>query len=237
MAAASNKPARAFIYARFSPRAKAAECLSCDVQIADLRARAEQLGYEVDDDCIFRDDALSGASLKKRVGFSEMMNRIRRGDVLMIRDYKRLARRTLDAFQVVTKLNVKGVRLYSLEDGEYDPNDTGKLIAFGVKAILAEVERIESGRKTKAKMLAHQAAGRLMSKEPQYGKMIDPDNPKRTLPCPKELATIARLLELHASGLSQRKIGEQLEAEGMLFRSRPWGHKTIGRILKRAAAS
>lgn len=183
---------------------------------------------------IFRDDALSGGSMRKRPGLKAALAACKRGTIFIARDTKRLARSMLDTFTIVTELTRRGVIFETIADGRYDAADINKIMVFGIKAVVAECERLAIKKDTKAKMLRHQANGRRMSKIPPFGFTTDPEDPTRLLPFDDEQPIVERIKRMHAEGESYRGIGRRLDAEGLLCRGSHWQHKTIKRILERA---
>lgn len=220
------------LYARFSPRSRAHQCPSCDVQLDDLRRYCAGRGWLIAGE--FRDDAVSGKSEVGRRGLRDAMAACKRGYIFLCRDQKRLARNMLDAFSLVSRLARRGVTFETLHDGSYDPRDPNKLGMFGMRAVFAEMERLRTSIDTKAKMRRFQRENRLMGSIPMLGKIRDPQDPKRTVDDPDQQRSIARILELNASGLSLRKIAAQLDSEG--FRNPNgdhWTHTLVQSVLKR----
>lgn len=245
----------AVLYARYSPRpepkdsdkplskqdewkkTRAAEDRdknSCDKQIEYGREYCARMGYDLREESIFRDDALSGGSMRKRPGLKAALAACRRGMIFVARDTKRVARSMLDTFTVVTDLTRRGVIFETLVDGRYDATDVNKIMVFGIKAVVAECERLAIKKDTKAKMLRHQANGRRMSKIAPFGFAVDPEDATQLLPLDVEQPTIHRIKNLYAEGIALRAIGRQLESEGMLCRGGKWQHRTLKKVLLRA---
>lgn len=65
-----------------------------------------------------------------------------------------------------------------------------------------------------------------------YGWRVNPDNPKRWIPCSVEKWIVARIGELYATGISFDKVCYQLAKEGYEPRGAKWDRKTIQRIVK-----
>ena len=95
-------------------------------------------------------------------------------------------------------------------------------------------------------MLHYQRAGRRMSARLPFGWKADPDDPARMILCPYELEIIEKIKNLRQTGLSLRKIADQLTELGYkprtvakLFKGRTvqvngkWNHGLIRNILRR----
>lgn len=222
----------AILYARFSPRAKAETCPSCDVQLEDLRRYCERNGLTIKVE--FRDDAKSGKSIRKREGLIGALKAVKAGDVFLCRDTSRLTRNMIDAFKLATKITAKGATLITLEDGTYDPDDTNSVLGFGVRAVVNHVNRMLISQKTSAKMRRKQLNGERMSDIAPFGYTRDPEDGKRLVPVAEEQETLERIKAL-AGNYGVRKIARMLTAEGRLCRGRDWNHKTVSKCLRREA--
>lgn len=104
---------RAAIYARYSDEEQRAT--SIDDQIRRTREHAIALGYEVTDEMIFSDAAVSGQSyaLSKRVGYARLMKAWdnKDFDALVIDEVSRLARGPLELAKLEDRVERSGVRL------------------------------------------------------------------------------------------------------------------------------
>ena len=100
-------------------------------QIVELREKA---GVEK-----FFIDKISAKSAK-RPKFEEMMNFLREGDELIVSEFSRLARSTVDLLQIVETLTAKDVKVKSLKEQLDTSTPQGKfmLTIFGA---IAEFER------------------------------------------------------------------------------------------------
>jgi DNA invertase Pin-like site-specific DNA recombinase len=222
----------AVLYARFSPRSKAELCPSCDVQLADMRRFCEARGYTIAAE--FRDDAISGKSAERRPGFQGALRACRRGYVLLMRDFKRFSRNAGQTLDFAFRLARRGVSLETLDEGGFTPGDPNSFLVFGMRAIMAQYERMSTSKKTAEKVRRYQNVDRRrMSHILPYGFAEDPADSKRLVESPDEQAAIARILTLRDDGLTLRGIADQLTGEGLTCRGKPWKFATIRNILKR----
>lgn len=207
---------------------------SCDSQLVDLREYCRVKGHEIVGEC--SDIALSGGEgWEDRPGMLDAAVACKRGTLFVVRNYDRLFRDVDKATVFRATLERKGVEVVSASPQEAGANGNtlnAKLIRF-VILWTAELQREITRARTKAKMLDHQASGRRMSKQPPYGTMTDPADPKRLIPCAQEQYAISVIRSLHGQGMGLREICRALEARGIASRSGTWRHPQVKRILAR----
>jgi len=185
-----DQPVQCVLYARFSPRPNADECLSCERQIADLRALAESKGWTVRS--VHQDANTSGRDqhrivhqrmtdpegvnwvtltmrVKERAGLSEALQALKRGDYLLVTQYDRLARDTQLAAAYLEIIEARGCKLVTAEGGGEVVEDPDQELLRDIKWAIAKNERSKKGNLTQKRMLANQAAGRRMSKIAPFG--------------------------------------------------------------------
>lgn len=223
---------RAILYARFSPRPNAAECESCEAQLADLRQYCSKRGYEIAGQ--FEDKALSGGNdWTKRRGMFDAATACQRGDLFVVRAFDRLFRDTEKALVFKSMLAAKGVKVRSItEESACDDSPVGNLLRTLFLAV-AEYQRAVIRARTRAKMRQYQREGRAMSKDPPYGARINPQSPGRLIVDLNEVQTLETIRRLHHDGKSLRGIARELNEAGIQSRGDRWTHTTIARILRR----
>jgi len=225
---------KVILYARFSPRPNAAECESCEAQLAELRQYAWKRGYEIAGE--FQDKALSGGDdWNDRPGMFDAANAAKRGSIFCVRAFDRLFRDTEKALVFKSMLEAKGVKIRSITE---EVACDGSPIANMVRTIflaVAEYQREMIRARTRAKMLEHQRNGRRMSGAPPYGHRFDPAHPKRLIADAAEQANIVTIRDLWSKGMKLRQIARWMEAHGLERRGKArWTHQLIKAILQRA---
>jgi site-specific DNA recombinase len=95
---------RIAIYARMSSEKQSSD--SPKDQIARCRSFAEKRGWQVSEDLIFTDEALSGSTRYNRPRLLEVIDRIEEWDILLCYDFTRLARDSEDLGWIRNKLRV-----------------------------------------------------------------------------------------------------------------------------------
>lgn len=225
----------AVIYTRFSPRRNAEEAVSCETQEALCRELLTAKGWT--ERSAHRDEAVSGdTELDERQGLMAAIEALQKGDVLLVYRRDRLARDAFLAEFLRRKVGSKGARIEACQGEAVASGDESPEARFvrGVLDLVAQLERELISARTKASMLAQQRAGRRVSKQPPYGKQPDPDDPKRWIDNPGELAAISRAKALKVQGLSPYQIARALDLElPLLARSKRWSPRTVEKILAR----
>ncbi|MDB2613602.1 recombinase family protein [Chlamydiales bacterium] len=129
--------------------------VSTDDQNLDLQNDAlKEIGCET----IFK-DSQSGARAD-RPGLKQILEYIRKGDVLVVWRLDRLSRSLKDLVEMVNELESRGIGLKSLSESIDTTSSSGKLI-FHMFASLAEFERNLIRERTQAGLTAARARGRM----------------------------------------------------------------------------
>jgi DNA invertase Pin-like site-specific DNA recombinase len=165
--------------------------------------RMEQEGVEK----IFT-EKISGKDTN-RPQLKAMLEFIGEGDIVYVTEISRLARSTIDLYNISTQIRDKGAELKSLKEEIDLSSATGKL-TFGIMAVIAQFERDLLKERQMEGIRAARARGKKWGAPMQYGK--DPR-------------------ELHAvmSGYADRQLGldEAMERLGMkrstfFYRYKKW---------------
>ena len=113
-----NERTRTAIYARFSSEKQNA--LSIDQQIRKCCEYAERNGLRVAEDCVFSDEALSGAT-DDRAGLQRLLAlaqaKPRPFDTILVDDTSRLSRKLADALRIKERLDFAGIRVVFVSQG------------------------------------------------------------------------------------------------------------------------
>lgn len=143
--ATRRKVVRAAIYARIS-QDRSGEEIGVSNQIADCRRRAEQMGWTVHEDHVYKDDDISASTLSKkdRPRYNAMLRAARRGEIDAIVFYSnsRLTRRPAEWLDII-ELARNGLLLSSIVSGQHDLTTAdGRATALTIAAWdAAEAER------------------------------------------------------------------------------------------------
>jgi site-specific DNA recombinase len=165
------------VYARVStPRQ--AEAQSTDQQIDRLRAHAEEQGWSLAADRVFRDDGYSGASLG-RPGLDRLRDAAAsaRLDRILITEPDRLARNYVHQVLLVEELQKYGAEVVFLDRPmSQDPHDQ---LLLQIRGAVAEYERTLITERMRRGRLRRLRAGTLLPwTRPPYGYRHDPERPR-----------------------------------------------------------
>lgn len=206
---------------------------SCDRQLDQARAWAASNGHTIVD--TFREDAVSGDG--GRVVLAQAVDRCRKGMILWVRDFDRISRKALYRLAVAEDLSDRGVRLFSLDEGFYNHEDDGSFAYFAIKAVMGELVRRGTKRKTSREMKRYQSEGRIMGGIP-FGYEVDPfsapnerGGKSRRRPCEAEQMALPALRAFRASELSQQAVAASLNAIGVPARGgKQWTASKVAKV-------
>jgi DNA invertase Pin-like site-specific DNA recombinase len=204
-------------YVRVSTEDQAREGVSLAAQEEKIRAWWALSG-EGRPLVVYRDEGLSGARMD-RPGLAQALAACTRGGALVTYSMSRLARSTRGTLEVAESLERRGCDLVSLTEKIDTSSATGRMV-FRLLAVLGEFEREQIAERVKMAMAYKRARGERISR---WGRVPN--------------AAVARARELRAEGLSLRRVGAALLAEGI----RPvaggdvWSPKVVRAMLARAA--
>jgi DNA invertase Pin-like site-specific DNA recombinase len=202
-------------YVRVSTVEQADSGAGVAAQRAAIEAEADRRGWAVE----FIEDAGYSARSMKRPGLALALDRLRRGDVLVVAKMDRLSRSLIDYASIVATAQREGWALVALDSPADMTTPQGEAMA-GVQAVFAQLERRLISQRTREALAQRKAAGVRLGRE----RVIAP-------------AVERRAHALKAEGYSVRRIALALAAEG----HRPpgggdWQPSTLHRVLIRAAA-
>lgn len=177
---------------------------------------------------------------QKRPKLAEMMEFVRKGDLVIVYSLDRIARKGTElAWLYQDKLIGNGVNVYSLMEPYIGPGQ------IHIHAYIAEMERDHISTKTKDALLEKQNC---MEKVGQswYGFMTDPNilnmnelartykKPYKLIPENSEYEACQLMIELQAKGLTYEEIALDLSSQGYKNRAgNPFHAMTVYRVLKR----
>jgi DNA invertase Pin-like site-specific DNA recombinase len=234
---------RAVIYLRVSTQEQKESGAGIAAQEAYCRDYAGREGWEVVG--IYSDEGLTGGKgVDERPGLHDALVALERGDVLLIAKRDRLAREMTIADLVDGMVRRRGARVVSAagEGNCEDPDDPSHFLARKMADMLAQYERLVIKWRTrmalKAKALLGERTGGVpfgydLVEHPR-GKRSKSDRPIQLVTNEEEGRALGRLVELHQSGLTLRKIAATLQAEGhRTKKGGAWSHSSVQRILQR----
>jgi DNA invertase Pin-like site-specific DNA recombinase len=226
---------RLVAYLRVSTDAQAERGLGLDVQEEQVRRWARANGHRIFD--VATDAGVSGSNgIEERRALLDAIRMVEAGEAhgVVVARLDRLARTLTTQEAILAYVWGVGGRVFSVDDGEIledDPDDPYRTAMRQIRGVFAQLERalivsrMRAGRRAKAEL------GGFAYGAPPYGYRAEGGG---LVEHPDEQATIARIRELRAEGLSLRVIAERLTADGHAPpRGARWHPNTLARIIGR----
>ena len=208
---------RCAIYARYSSDNQRETSL--DDQIRKCREFADSKGWQVLQQHIYRDQALSGAGLD-RPGLNALLDLAFRQskaafDVVLVDDTSRLSRDLADAVRLSQRLRFEGIRLVVVSQG-IDSSEEQSDVMFTVHGLVDSLFLRELAKKTHRGLEGNalkglHTGGRCFG----YDVVDAPEQRKRYAVNKVEADVIRRIFEMAAAGGSLKKIAKTLNLEGV----------------------
>jgi len=126
-------------------------------QIREIKAS----GFTVDPGRVVAETISGGVQASKRPEFAKLLERLERGDVLVVTKLDRLGRNVIDVRQTVESLAYRGVRVHCLALGGVDLTSAAGKMTMGVIAAVAEFERDLLVERTQSGLARAKSEGRL----------------------------------------------------------------------------
>jgi DNA invertase Pin-like site-specific DNA recombinase len=219
----------AIAYVRVSSSKQATDGVSIEAQRDRIAGWCSANGYGVPE--VYVDAGLSGGRADNRPALQAALARAcRTKGALVTYSLSRLARSTKDALAISERLARAGADLVSLSERLDTTTAAGKMV-FRMLAVLAEFERDLISERTAAAMRLKRERREYTGGSPPYGWRLAPDG-VRLEPNTIEQQLVLDARKLRATGLSLRRVGRHLAAEGLRPRSgRRWHPKTVNALL------
>jgi site-specific DNA recombinase len=209
---------RAAFYARYSHEESTSK--SIDDQLAVIRKYAASIGAEEVD--VYRDDAISGASILIRPGILKLLEDARRKkfEVIIVFKLDRLSRDMQDLAALFKQFSFLGVELHDTTIGVADIVHVGVHALLGTMFIKAHAEHVHRGQ------LGTIGQGRSAGGK-AYGYRPTAIAGQHEI-VPQEAQTIRRIFSMRLSGHTPREIAGRLNEEGVPApRGSRWNASTI----------
>ena len=218
---------RCAIYSRYSSdRQSKASIVD---QQRKCREYAEARDWEVLEDHLYSDEAISGAT-SERAGLKRLMAAAtaKSFDIVLIDDTSRLSRKLSDSINLSDRLQFAGVRIVFVSQG-IDSDDEQSEVLLATHGIVDSLYIRELGKKThrglEGRVLNHMHHGGRI-----FGyKSIPIEDPERRDQYGRPLIagaklevdamqakTVRRIFTLYASGLSIKRVAKRLNVEGIV---------------------
>ena len=216
--------ARCSIYARFSSDRQSPESIAD--QVRKCREFARGKGWDVLDDHIYSDEAISGATME-RAGLQRLLAAALRNafDIVLVDDTSRLSRQLSDAINLSDRLRFAGVRLVFVSQGIDSESEQAEVL-LGVHGIVDSLYIRELATKTRrgieGRVLNHlHHGGRIFGyrsvpihdpqRKDQYGRPLIAG--VRLEVDPRQAKIVRKIFTLYASGLSIKSVAKRMNAD------------------------
>lgn len=153
---------RIFAYVRVSTSDQETEN-----QIQEIKAA----GFDVEPHRIIKDIVSGSRAIAQREGFKILLNKVEKGDVLIVTKMDRLGRNAIDVSMTVNMFEKMGVKVHCLALGGVDLTSSAGQLTMGVINTVAQferdllIERTQSGLKRAKEQGKKLGRPRVLSKE------------------------------------------------------------------------
>jgi site-specific DNA recombinase len=219
---------KAIGYVRVSTEKQVEEGVSLDAQINKIKAWASLNDYELIH--IYKDEGISGASLNKRDGMTEALDKIKKGMAFVCYSLSRISRDTVDTIKISRIIEKKGADLVSLSEKIDTTGASGKMI-FNMLAVLNQFERDQVSERTQLAMQFKKSKNQAYSPTP-YGYTRQDS---KLVINQEEAAHILRIKNMHTAGKGYAEIARILNAGNVPTKTgKLWRANTVYYLLQRS---
>lgn len=219
---------KAIGYVRVSTEKQVNEGVSLDAQVEKIHAWALYNDYEVIH--IYKDEGISGATMKKRPELQKALKAIGKDMAFVCYSLSRLSRTIEDTIFISNFINGKKADLVSINEKIDTTAAAGRMI-FNMMAVLNQFEREQISERVTVAMEYKKKENQAYSPTPYGYDRIDDD----LVINPVELDIIRRIEKMRIDGLGWQKIANALNEDGIKSKSgKEWLSTTIYRLMQRS---
>ncbi len=146
---------RVFAYARVSTVEQLTE---------NQRGEIEAAGYTVEPRRFVEEQVSGSVPASQRPGFVKLLERLERGDTLVVTKLDRLGRDSIDVQQTVERFTREGIRLVVLQLGNLDLTSPAGELMVKMLAAVADFERALIVERTQAGLIRAKAEGKKLGR-------------------------------------------------------------------------
>jgi putative DNA-invertase from lambdoid prophage Rac len=126
----------------------------------------EAAGFSVEPHRIITETISGSRAIAQRPGFSRLLDKMEKGDVLIVTKLDRLGRDTIDVSTTVARLEEEGIRVYCLALGGVDLTSSAGKLTMGVINAVAQFERDLLIERTQSGLARAKAEGKILGRPP-----------------------------------------------------------------------
>jgi site-specific DNA recombinase len=201
-------------YIRVSTDGQAQDGVSLDAQRAKIEAWAMLNDYELA--AVHVDAGISGKNCN-RPGLQDALADCKKGSALVVYSLSRLSRSVRDTMDIGDKLAKVGADLVSLSEKIDTTSAAGKMV-FRLLAVMNEFERDQISERTTTALQFKKSRGEKTGGQVPYGFTLADDG-VALVENAAEQDVLAQAKELHAGGMSLRKVAAELQRRGFNARN------------------
>jgi putative DNA-invertase from lambdoid prophage Rac len=131
-------------------------------QIIEIKAA----GFAIETHRLIEENISGSVAAKQRPGFIKLIDRMEKGDVLVVTKLDRLGRNAMDVRATVEQLSNSGIRVHCLALGGVDLTSPAGKMTMQVIAAVAEFERDLLIERTQSGIVRAKAAGKRFGRRP-----------------------------------------------------------------------
>jgi len=194
-------------------------------QLLACESYAKQHGLEIVS--VFREEGVSGTkAMEDRPALLDLMEALKESPgVVIIEKLDRLARDLMVSESILADFARKNITVVSTMEPDLCSSEPTRILMRQMMSSFAQYEK---------SMIVAKLRGSRQRMKARTGHC---EGPKHYGHTPEELAILARIRALRATGMLFSDIAIQLSSEGIVARSgRPWHHSSIAKIVGRDAA-
>ena len=159
------------------------------------------------------DNGVSGKSTKNRPGLQKVIKAVREGLVQSVLVFKsdRISRNGIESIGIEKLFRDHEIRYLSVTEGILSGNSIEDSFMSFLRGGLNERERLLQSCRVKFALQKKREKNERLGSQPRYGYYVQDH---QLIENPVEQSLVARVKELRSSGLTTRKIAQQLSNEG-----------------------
>lgn len=148
---------RTFAYARVS---------TIDQETQNQVTEIAAAGFQVEPHRIITETVSGSVSIALRIGFSLLLDKMEKGDVLIVTKLDRLGRDAIDVSSTVANLEELGIRVHCLALGGVDLTSSAGKLTMGVINAVAQFERDLLIERTQSGLARAISEGKILGRPP-----------------------------------------------------------------------
>jgi DNA invertase Pin-like site-specific DNA recombinase len=213
-------------YVRVSTDKQAEHGVSLDAQQEKLRQYAALYDLEIVE--IVVDDGASAKDLD-RPNLPRVLDALRDGvaDAILVTKLDRLTRSVKDLGDLLERSNREGWSIRSVGEQLDTASAAGRLVV-NILGAVSQWEREAIGERTAAALSHKKSKGEYCGGKVPFGFRVEDG---MLVKDEQQAAAAVRIRQLHASGVSLRKIADALTTEGYPHPCGRWNHSTVARCI------